>query len=125
MAFLYTILLELYIASELYVCLMQLHKTASVWTWCGVQVEVCRLANLPDLDQSNSFVGSTLKSWVNAVVKNYSFDGLRCDTTPEVLYVRTYQETVVHFDFVISLMIHLSSVVLLFKLIDIRRCNIR
>ena len=87
MAFLYTILLELYIASELYVCLMQLHKTACVWTWCDVQVEVCRLANLPDLDQSNSFVGSTLKSWVNAVVKNYSFDGLRCDTTPEVLYV--------------------------------------
>ena len=49
-----------------------------------VQVEVFRLANLPDLDQSNSFVCSTLKSWVVTVVKNYSFDGLWCDTTPEV-----------------------------------------
>ena len=49
-----------------------------------VQVEVCRLANLPDLDQSNSFVRSTLKQWVGSTVSKYGFDGLRVDTSPEV-----------------------------------------
>ncbi|XP_019851448.1 PREDICTED: alpha-amylase-like [Amphimedon queenslandica] len=48
------------------------------------QVEVCRLANLPDLDQSNSFVRSTLKNWVQSTIQKYGFDGIRIDTTPEV-----------------------------------------
>jgi alpha-amylase len=48
------------------------------------QVEVCRLANLPDLDQSNSFVRSTLKSWIKEQVQKYNLDGLRVDTAPEV-----------------------------------------
>lgn len=48
------------------------------------QVEVCRLANLPDLNQSNSFVSSTLTSWIRNTVSKYGIDGLRVDTTPEV-----------------------------------------
>lgn len=47
-------------------------------------METCRLANLPDLDQSNAFVRSTLKKWVNDTVQTYGFDGIRIDTTPEV-----------------------------------------
>jgi len=49
-----------------------------------MQVEVCRLADLPDLDQSNSFVRNTLKEWVGSTVSKYGFDGLRVDTSPEV-----------------------------------------
>lgn len=48
------------------------------------EVEVCRLANLPDLDQSNSFVQSTLVSWIHNTVTTYGFDGIRVDTTAEV-----------------------------------------
>ena len=48
------------------------------------QVEVCRLANLPDLDQSNSFVQSTLVSWIHNTISTYGFDGIRVDTTAEV-----------------------------------------
>ena len=48
------------------------------------QVEVCRLSNLPDLDQSNSFVRSTLKNWIHNTVSTYGFDGIRVDTSPEV-----------------------------------------
>lgn len=45
------------------------------------KVEHCRLAGLPDLDQSNSFVQSTLIKWARDIVKTYGFDGLRVDTT--------------------------------------------
>ena len=48
------------------------------------EVEYCRLANLPDLDQDNQFVRQTLLNWVRGVVSNYSFDGIRVDTVPEV-----------------------------------------
>lgn len=68
------------------------------------QVEHCRLAGLPDLNQSVPFVRSTIKSWAAGVrcrartrrvaladaascaqlVKEYDFDGLRVDTVPEV-----------------------------------------
>eukprot|EP00298_Acanthocystis_sp_HF-20_P007586 c17147_g1_i1.p1 GENE.c17147_g1_i1~~c17147_g1_i1.p1 ORF type:complete len:479 (+),score=172.01 c17147_g1_i1:33-1439(+) len=48
------------------------------------QVEVCRLAGLPDLDQSNSYVRDTLKSWIQEIVSEYQFDGVRVDTVPEV-----------------------------------------
>lgn len=47
-------------------------------------MEVCRLDNLPDLDQSNSFVETTLTQWVGSVISQYGFDGIRVDTTPEV-----------------------------------------
>ena len=45
---------------------------------------MCRLANLPDLNQSNNFVSSTLISWIGNIVSKYGIDGLRVDTTPEV-----------------------------------------
>ncbi|TNV80654.1 hypothetical protein FGO68_gene13906 [Halteria grandinella] len=48
------------------------------------QVENCRLARLPDLDQSNSFVRSYLKDWIKNLVQKYGFDGIRIDTIPEV-----------------------------------------
>jgi alpha-amylase len=44
----------------------------------------CRLANLPDLDQSNSWVNATLLHWINQLVKNYSIDGFRIDTVPYI-----------------------------------------
>lgn len=47
------------------------------------QVELCRLANLPDLDQNHEFVSSTLLTWA-AGLAAYGFDGLRLDTVPEV-----------------------------------------
>lgn len=45
---------------------------------------MCRLANLPDLDQSNSFVRSTLTKWIRDTVQTYGFDGIRIDTVAEV-----------------------------------------
>ncbi|KAH3766637.1 acidstable alpha-amylase [Pelomyxa schiedti] len=48
------------------------------------QVEHCRLAGLPDLDQSNSYVNSTLNSWIKNLVSTYGADGIRIDTVPEV-----------------------------------------
>jgi len=47
-------------------------------------VEHCRLAGLPDLNQTNPFVRSTLLAWVQAAVSTFGFDGIRVDTTPEV-----------------------------------------
>ena len=49
-----------------------------------MQVEVCRLANLPDLNQTNPHVRSTLTQWVQRVVQEYNIDGIRVDTVPEV-----------------------------------------
>ena len=46
--------------------------------------EHCRLAGLPDLNQDNSWVAGQLNSWVNTLVKDYDFDGIRVDTVPEV-----------------------------------------
>ena len=47
-------------------------------------VENCRLAGLPDLDQSNDYVRGYLKDWVKGIVEEYGFDGIRIDTIPEV-----------------------------------------
>lgn len=47
-------------------------------------VENCWLAGLSDLDQSNSYVRSYLKSWISNVVSEFDFDGIRIDTIPEV-----------------------------------------
>eukprot|EP00762_Andalucia_godoyi_P003983 ANDGO_05677.mRNA.1 Alpha-amylase 1 len=59
--------------------------------WCEItdwgnqsQVEVCRLASLPDLDQSHPFVRSTLIDWIQQLVVTFGFDGVRIDTVPEV-----------------------------------------
>lgn len=48
------------------------------------QVELCQLDLLPDLNQSHPFVHDTLVQWVSDLVTNYSIDGLRIDTVPEV-----------------------------------------
>ena len=48
------------------------------------QVEWCRLAGLPDLNQADPYVNSTLCDWISKLVWEYDFDGLRIDTTPEV-----------------------------------------
>jgi len=49
------------------------------------EVEVCRLAGLPDLKQENPWVAKTLQDWIgNVIVGKYGADGLRIDTIPEV-----------------------------------------
>ena len=48
------------------------------------EVEVCRLAGLPDLAQENSFVRTTLLQWINNTVQQFQFDGVRIDTVAEV-----------------------------------------
>lgn len=47
-------------------------------------IEVCWLADLPDLDQSNSYVSSQLLNWITWIVQKYNIDGLRIDTCMEV-----------------------------------------
>ena len=47
-------------------------------------MEHCRLSGLPDLDQDNQWVAEQLNDWVSWLVKEYSFDGIRIDTIPEV-----------------------------------------
>lgn len=48
------------------------------------KVENCRLADLPDLNQSNGWVREQLLSWVENVRDKYSIDGFRLDTACEV-----------------------------------------
>lgn len=48
------------------------------------EVEHCRLSGLPDLNQTNSFVSSTLKTWVRTMIDKFKIDGIRVDTVPEV-----------------------------------------
>mmetsp|Transcript_11609 Transcript_11609/g.11990 ORF Transcript_11609/g.11990 Transcript_11609/m.11990 type:complete len:468 (+) Transcript_11609:23-1426(+) len=61
------------------------HSKCQIEDWSDQwQVENCRLANLPDLDQNNAFVRSTLINWVSTLKDKYGFDGLRIDTVPEV-----------------------------------------
>ena len=49
------------------------------------EVELCRLAGLPDLNQSVPFVNETLHWWVKEfVVEKYKADGIRIDTVVEV-----------------------------------------
>ena len=49
-----------------------------------LQVEFCRLANLPDLMQESEYVADTLLTWINTTIATYGFDGIRIDTVPEV-----------------------------------------
>lgn len=60
------------------------HKDCSIDWNNRDSVKQCRLAGLPDLDQSNPFVRKTLIKWVKDVVELYDFDGIRIDTIPEV-----------------------------------------
>jgi len=54
------------------------------WQHNQWRVENCRLADLPDLKQEDSFVGSYILDWVKNIINKYHIDGLRIDTTPEV-----------------------------------------
>jgi alpha-amylase len=61
------------------------HSKCQIEDWNNQEeVENCRLANLPDLDQNNAFVRSTMVDWVASLQAKYGFDGLRVDTIPEV-----------------------------------------
>eukprot|EP00042_Codosiga_hollandica_P008824 m.20279 g.20279 ORF g.20279 m.20279 type:complete len:487 (+) comp31882_c0_seq1:94-1554(+) len=61
------------------------HPYCQIQDWTNQQqVEFCRLANLPDLMQENSYVADTLTAWISSVISTYGFDGIRIDTVPEV-----------------------------------------
>jgi len=62
------------------------HDDCQITNWNDqANVEYCRLADLPDLNQDgNSYVRSYLKNWVGSLVSQYGFDGVRIDTIPEV-----------------------------------------
>ena len=68
-----------------------LNKAEHYHSDCGIddwgnqwQVENCRLADLPDVNQENDWVRSYLKGWIHDLVSTYDFDGIRIDTIPEV-----------------------------------------
>ena len=48
------------------------------------QIEICRLANLPDLNQTLPYVRSTLLNWISNLTSNYGIDGYRVDTVRHV-----------------------------------------
>jgi alpha-amylase len=61
------------------------HANCAINDWGNQwQVENCRLADLPDLNQQNDWVRGQLKDWVKNLVNDYGFDGIRIDTIPEV-----------------------------------------
>lgn len=61
------------------------HSKCDIRNWSNQsEVENCRLANLPDLNQENDWVKEQLKDWVKKLVNDFSFDGIRIDTIPEV-----------------------------------------
>jgi len=61
------------------------HNDCSIDDWNNQwQVENCRLAGLPDLNQENDYVRGYLKDWIKNLVQTYDFDGVRIDTIPEV-----------------------------------------
>jgi alpha-amylase len=61
------------------------HSDCDINDWGNQsQVENCRLAGLPDLNQNNDYVRGYLKSWIKNLVNDFGFDGIRIDTIPEV-----------------------------------------
>jgi len=61
------------------------HKKCQIVDWNNqTQVEWCRLANLPDLAQENSFVNSQLSKFLLYLKNTLQADGFRLDTTPEL-----------------------------------------
>eukprot|EP01137_Pigoraptor_chileana_P026263 Opistho-2@96975 len=61
------------------------HSVCTIANWSNqTEVEYCRLSGLPDLDQSSSYVASTLCAWINDTITTYGIDGIRIDTVPEV-----------------------------------------
>lgn len=47
-------------------------------------IQYCRLSGLADLNTENSYVQQELYKWINWLVKEYQFDGIRIDTLPHV-----------------------------------------
>lgn len=61
------------------------HSYCEINDWNDLhEVEFCRLANLPDLAQENTFVLSTLQQWALDTLNTYGIDGIRFDTVLEV-----------------------------------------
>jgi alpha-amylase len=61
------------------------HSKCQINNWNNQQeVENCRLADLPDLAQENTYVRDYLKNWIKNLVSKWNFDGIRIDTIPEV-----------------------------------------
>ena len=61
------------------------HEYCDITDWDNQpQVEKCRLCGLPDLKQENEWVKNKLVEWVQQLVQDYNFDGIRIDTIPEV-----------------------------------------
>ncbi|CDW86894.1 alpha catalytic domain containing protein [Stylonychia lemnae] len=61
------------------------HDKCEISHWDNPQeVEYCRMANLPDLNQDNPWVRSQLLQWVKWAVSKFNFDGIRVDTVPHV-----------------------------------------
>lgn len=67
-----------------------LNQASSYHTACDIDynnqtsIEVCRIANLPDLNTQTTEIRNLLNTWVNWLVKEYSFDGVRIDTVKHV-----------------------------------------
>lgn len=47
-------------------------------------LQFCRLAGLADLNSENSYVHDELYKWINWLVHEYRFDGIRIDTIIQV-----------------------------------------
>ena len=61
------------------------HEKCDIVDWNNQwQVENCRLCDLPDLKQENTWVTEKLVDWVRNLVKDYNLDGIRIDTIMEV-----------------------------------------
>mmetsp|Transcript_14759 Transcript_14759/g.12580 ORF Transcript_14759/g.12580 Transcript_14759/m.12580 type:complete len:466 (-) Transcript_14759:81-1478(-) len=74
-----------------YSSIVPFNQDSNYHSYCQIQnwndqheVEFCRLANLPDLAQEDQNTRHLLLEWVGDLVSNYSADGLRVDTVPEV-----------------------------------------
>ena len=54
----------------------------------------CRLSGLPDLNQENNYVASTLASVYRGLIDEFGFDGIRLDTTAELTnqFLASFQE---------------------------------
>ena len=61
------------------------HPKCQITEWENLtDIEVCRLANLPDLDQDHPWVRQELLKWISWLVNKYHFDGVRIDTARHV-----------------------------------------
>jgi alpha-amylase len=47
-------------------------------------LQFCRLAGLADLNTESAYVQQEMNKWINWLVKEYQFDGIRIDTIVEV-----------------------------------------